>query len=139
MPGRRMTMRQRLEDTAGDLLDSASEFIDTVGRPAADRFREQADDVFERVGSNLQTARSRFDAELAEMPGRAMKRLDAVPASSARRRSFFGFVLGVTVGVLIAYFFASDDGAERRKALKSKLSGERQPETVGAGNGHLPK
>lgn len=138
-----MTMRQRLEETAGELLDSANEFIDTVGRPAADRLRDSADDVFDRVGSNLQTARTRLDAELAELPGRAMKRLDAVPAASARRRTFLGFLLGIMAGVALAYFFDGTDGEERRRALKTKLSGlsgqNRQAEMVGAGNGHLPK
>ena len=130
-------MRTRLEETAGDLLGSAAGFVDTVGRPAADRLLTTADEAIDRMGTNLQAARTRLDAELAQLPGKAMKRLDAVPASTSRRRTVMGFLLGVALGSILVYFFAGDQAEQRREAVRAKIAGERDPAVVGAGNGQV--
>lgn len=128
------TMRQKFEDTASD-------FVDTVALPAAEKVRHTADDLIDKLGSDARHLGERVGekarAQLAELPDAALKRLDLVTAKKDRRRTILGVLAGVGMGALLAYFFNSDKGAERRHALKAKL-GVGSPQTAAAGR-DLPR
>lgn len=127
-----MSLRQKIEETA-------TEFLDQVAQPMAERVRSEADDWFERVSGTAQDLGSRVSAQLADVPSAAMARFDVVPAKAARRRTFFGILAGLTAGAALAYFFNRSEGADRRARLKARI-GLGSPETAAAAtNGHLPK
>jgi hypothetical protein len=127
--GDTMTMRQKIEE-------SASEFLESIAVPAAERVREGADDLLERIGSDARQLGDRLGSQLADLPDTALRRLDLVPARRARRRLIFGVLAGLSIGALIAYLFDSAKGADRRAALTTRL-GLKSAEPAAATTEHL--
>ncbi len=119
-----MSMREKFEE-------SASEFLETIAAPAAERVREGADDLLGRIGTDARQLGDRLGSQLADLPDVALRRLDLVPARKARRRLIFGVLCGLSIGALAAYLFDSSRGAERRAALTTRL-GLKSPEPAAA-------
>lgn len=90
-------MRQKLEETA-------SEFLDQVAQPVAEKIRAETDDLMDRLSNNAHDVRTKVGDQLAEMPAAALARLDLVPAKVAKRRFFWGLFAGLSIGAAILYF-----------------------------------
>lgn len=129
-----MSFRNTLEETAQDLA--------TMAVPIAERVRETADDVFERLAAESKQFGSKVGDRVSEridtLPAATLKRLDLVSAKRARRRTWLGVAAGVAAGVAIAKYFSGEDGAQRRARLSEKL-GFAQPQEAAAITGDLPK
>ncbi|CAN5870226.1 hypothetical protein BH23ACT5_BH23ACT5_24660 [soil metagenome] len=119
-----MSMREKIEE-------SASDFLESIAVPAAERVREGADDLLGRLGSESRQLSDRLGSQLSNLPEVGLRRLDLVPARHARRRFIFGLLAGLSIGAALAYLFDSSKGSDRRAALTTRL-GLKAPEPAAA-------
>lgn len=130
-----MSIRQTLEDTTSD-------FVSNVAIPVAERVRDSADDLIDRIGAESrqlgEKVGSRVSAQLEQLPETALKRLDLVTARRARRRTILGVLAGFVLGALVVRLFTGEDGARRRHSIMEKV-GMGEPRPAAAVTGDLPE
>lgn len=130
-----MHIRQTLEDTASD-------FVSQVAVPVAERVRDSADDLIDRIGAESrqlsEKVGSRVSTQLEHLPETALKRLNLVTARQARRRTILGVLVGFVLGAVIVRLFTGEDGARRRHSIMEKV-GMEEPRPAAAVTGDLPQ
>lgn len=129
-----MNMRKTLEDTATGIASMAG--------PFADRMRDTADDLIDRIGTESrhlsEKAIDRVGDRLEHLPEAALDRLNLVTARRARRRTIMGLLVGLVLGAVLVQLFSGAEGERRRQAIRSKL-GWGDPQSAAAVTGEVPK
>lgn len=122
--------------------DNASEFVSQVAMPVAERVRDTADDLIDKIGAESRElgkeVGSRVTTQIEHLPAKTLKRFNLVTASRSRRRTFFGMLVGFALGAVVFRLFTGEDGARRRHAIKEKL-GMAGPQPAAAITGDLPR
>jgi hypothetical protein len=122
--------------------DNASEFVSQVAVPAAERMRETADELIEKLGAESRELSkevgTRVSTQIEHLPAKTLKRFNLVTASTSRRRTFFGVLAGFALGAMLVKLFTGEDGERRRHAIKEKL-GMAGPQPAAAVTGDLPR
>lgn len=130
-----MSIRKTLENTASD-------FVNNMAVPAAERMRVTADDLIDRIGSESRQIGERVgdkvSTRLDHLPEAALDRLNLVTVARARRRTVMGLLLGIVIGAVLMRVFSGEDGADRRRAIRVKLGWD-DPQSAAAVTGDLPK
>lgn len=129
-----MSIRSTLEDRAAGFVTMAS--------PVAERVRDTADDLIDRIGAESrqlgERVGDRVSTRLENLPEAALKRLDLVTTRQARRRTILGVLAGVAVGAILVRLFTGEDGARRRQAIRARMGWD-DPQSAAAITGDLPK
>lgn len=125
-----MTFRKTLENTASD-------FVSQVAVPVAEKVREGADDLLDRIGTESRHLGERLTAQVEHVPEATLSRLNLVTAARSRRRTVFGVIIGLVIGATLVRLFSGEEGARRRRALMSKMGTE--PSPPAPITGELPK
>lgn len=122
--------------------DNANEFVTQVAVPVAERVRDSADDLIDRIGAESRELSkevgTRVTTQIEHLPAKTLKRFNLVTASRSRRRTFFGVLAGFALGAMVIKLFTGDDGKRRRHAIKEKL-GMAGPQPAAAVTGDLPR
>lgn len=122
--------------------DNANEFVSQVAMPVAERVRDSADDLIERIGAESRElgkeVGTRVTTQIEHLPAKTLKRFNLVTASRSRRRTFFGVLAGFALGAIAIKLFTGEDGKRRRHAMKEKL-GMAGAQPAAAVTGDLPR
>jgi hypothetical protein len=123
-----VSILKTLEATAADLKSQMG--------PVADRMKDTADDLMEKIGTESRhfggDDGQRLAAQLEQVPDEALKRVHLVTARKSRRRMILGLLLGLVIGAII---MAAID-RRRKNSGRLQTGGWDQEPTA---SGELPK
>src|SRR5690606_6793147 len=95
--GGEVSILKTLEATAADLKSQMG--------PVADRMKDTADDLMEKIGTESrhfgEMMGERLAAQLEQVPDEALKRVHLVTARKSRRKMVLGLLLGLVIGAII--------------------------------------
>lgn len=121
--------------------DGASDFVSQVAIPVAERVRETADELIDRIGTEgrelSREVGTRVTTQIDHLPAKTLKRFNLVTARRSRRGTMLGAVAGFVLGALVIRLFTGEDGERRRHAIKERL-GWSEPRQAAAITGELP-
>lgn len=123
-----MSILKTLEATAADLK--------TQMGPMADRMRDTADELMDRLGTESrqfgEMMGERLAAQLEQVPETALKRMNLVPAKKSRRRMILGLIFGLVIGAVVMAVL----NKQKADAQQAQSGGwDQEP----AASGDLPK
>ena len=82
--------------------DTASDFAARVMAPAAERVRDKADDLLDRLGNESRDVLDRVSTRIETLPAEALAKMSLVPMRQARRQKVMFAVGGLLLGLVIA-------------------------------------
>lgn len=116
-----------------DTLEDGADFAAQIVTPLAEKVRDTADSLIDRIGSESREIGDRVGDNLAARVGNlsetTLAKLNLVPAGRARMRTWQGLLGGMVIGALFARLFSGEAGARRRQAIRRKL-GMVEPEAA---------
>lgn len=130
-----MSILKTIEDTAAELR--------TQMGPAAEKARHTADEWIDRLGEESrylgEKMSERLSTQLAQVPDATLKKLNLVSRRKARRKMFWGLLIGLVAGALLVRLFAGEEGERRLQEIRSRMGWEEPPASATAVTGDLPQ
>lgn len=113
----------RIRDT---IEDGAAGFAKQVVAPVAERVRDTAEDLLDRLGSESREISERVSdrivARIEDLSETALANLNLTTTRRARQQTWLGVLVGFLVGAALSRAFSGQAGMRRRDALKKKFN-----------------
>lgn len=116
-----MSIRDTIEKTTAD-------FGSQVVTPLAERVRDKADHLLDKIGAESAHMGERVGHTLAarieDLSDAALSRLNLVTMRKARRQTVLGVIIGFLVGATLVRLFTGEAGARRRQTIRRAFNSE---------------